>query len=123
MPAYRLAVAAEADIRDLLAYSQSRFGTLARERYERLLISGLRDLATDPMRAGSLARPELGKKVRSYHLRHSRDRARHEHGIVVRPRHLILYRLATADLIDIGRVLHDAMEMERHLPADYSVGE
>ncbi len=123
MPAYQLAAEAETDIRDLLAHSQLRFGALARDRYERLLIVGLRDIAADPMRTGSLARPELGRSVRSYHLRHSRERARYEQGIVVRPRHLILYRIATADLIGIGRVLHDAMEIERHLPGDYGVVE
>jgi toxin ParE1/3/4 len=31
----------------------------------------------------------------------------------------MLYRVAHADLIGIGRILHDAMELERHLPADY----
>ncbi|TWS93978.1 hypothetical protein [Reyranella sp. CPCC 100927] len=52
-----------------------------------------------------------------------RDLLRHANGIVVRLRHLILDRIATADLIGIGRILHDAMEMERHLPTDYGVVE
>jgi toxin ParE1/3/4 len=63
--------------------------------------------------------PELGPDVRSYHLRHSRDRARTEHGIVLRPRHFLLYRIARADLVGVGRVLHDAMEVERHLPKGF----
>lgn len=116
MAAYRLAQAAKADIVDLLAYTEANFGEIARLRYERLLITALRDIASDPERIGSVARPELGENIRSYHLRHSRGRAKTEHGIVVRPRHLLLYRFARPDLIGIGRVLHDAMEIERHVP-------
>ncbi|RWE18757.1 MAG: type II toxin-antitoxin system RelE/ParE family toxin, partial [Mesorhizobium sp.] len=41
-----------------------------------------------------------------------------EHGIVQRPRHLLLYWIGPS-LIGVGRVLHDAMELERHLPTNY----
>ncbi|CCV04478.1 Plasmid stabilization system protein [Mesorhizobium metallidurans STM 2683] len=119
MAVYRLAASAEEDIVELLAYTEANFGEIARVRYERLLITALRDIAADPERPGSFARNELGGKVRSYHLRHSRERARTEHGIVLRPRHLLLYHVARADLIGVGRVLHDVMELERHLPASY----
>ncbi|MGI6247740.1 MAG: type II toxin-antitoxin system RelE/ParE family toxin [Pseudochelatococcus sp.] len=119
MADFRLSDAAQADIIEILAQTHERFGELARLRYEYLLVTALRDLAADASRIGSISRPELGDDVRSYHLRHSRDRARHESGIVRRPRHLLLFRLARPDLIGIGRVLYDAMEIERHLPSDY----
>lgn len=119
MAVYRLARAAQADIVDLLAWTEENFGEIARLRYERLLVTAFRDVTADPERINSIARPELGENVRSYHLRHSRERARTEHGIVVRPRHLLLYRFTRADLIGIGRVLHDAMEIERHLPQEF----
>jgi toxin ParE1/3/4 len=119
VPTYRLSAAAEEDIIQLLAYTQDRFGELARRRYEALLVSGLKDVASDPERPGSVARPELGPAVRSYHLRHSRGRARTPDGPVRQPRHFLLYRVARPDLIGVGRVLHDAMEVERHLPAQY----
>jgi toxin ParE1/3/4 len=121
MATYRLAATAQADIVDLLAHTEANFGELARRRYEGLLINGLRDIAADPQRIGSAARPELGKTGRSYHLRYSRDRARDVNGILHRPHHLVLYRVTDSHLLDIGRVLHDAMEIERHLPADYGV--
>jgi toxin ParE1/3/4 len=114
---YRLSAAAKEDIVQILAYAQASFGEIARIRYERLLIAALRDIAS-PERVGSVARAELGNGIRSYHLRHSRERARAEHGIVQRPRHFLLYR-ATPRIIGIGRVLHDAMELQRHLPASY----
>lgn len=122
MAVYRLARAAQADIVDLLASTQENFGGIARLRCERLLITALRDIASDPERVGSVARPELGENVRSCHLHHSREPAKTEYAMVIRPRHLLLFRVTRPDLIGIGRVLHDAMELERHLPSDYGDG-
>ncbi len=116
---YRLAAAAQADIVQLLAHTERNFGPAARRRYQALLITALRAIAAEPERIGSIDRPELGEQVRSYHLRHSRDSAQTIDGSVRRPRHLLLYRCSSPALIEIGRVLHDAMEVERHLPADY----
>ena len=128
MPIYRLSATAEGDIIQILAYTEDRFGEIARRRYEALVVAGLRDIASDPERPSSVARPELGPAVRSYHLRHSRGRARTPDGLVRQPRHFLLYRLARPDLIGrlarpdligVGRVLYDGMEVERHLPSQY----
>jgi len=116
---YRLSLWARADIIDILAETEDRFGGAARERYQKLLVTALRDLADNPERIGCVLRPEFGVETFSYHLRYSRERARHETGIVKRPRHLMLYRVIEPELIGIGRILHDAMELERHLPPDY----
>ncbi len=115
----RLSATAREDIVDLLAWTNEHFGEQARLRYERLIVTALRDLAEDPERVGSIDRAELGLHVRSYHLRHSRDRVPGEKGVVRRPRHFLLYRISPAGVIGVGRVLHDAMELERHLPALY----
>ena len=119
MPQYQFARSARADIVDLLALTEANFGGIARLRYERLLATAVQDIAAEPDRIGSVPRPVLGQGVRSYHLRHSRERARTEHGIVLRPRHLLLYRHLRTNLIGIGRVLHDAMEIDRHLPKEF----
>ena len=66
-----------------------------------------------------MARPELGPAIRSYHLRHSRDRAGASEGAVRTLRHLLLYRTVTSGVVGVGRVLHDAMELERHLPPGF----
>jgi toxin ParE1/3/4 len=39
-------------------------------------------------------------------------------GIIRRPRHLLVYRLVGDSLLEIGRVLHDAMDLGQHLPDD-----
>ncbi len=115
----RLSASAEADIISILAWTEDRFGHNARKRYQALLITALRDIMSDPERPGSISRPELGPAIRSYHLRHSRERVGALGGIVRTPRHLLLYRAIDPDIVGIGRVLHDAMEVERNLPADY----
>lgn len=113
MARLRLSASARADIVNVLSWTARRFGDQTQARYERLLSKALRDLSTEPLRLGSAARPELGNGVRSYHLRHSR-----KHSGVARPRHLILYRIAEGSIVEVGRVLHDAMELERQLGFD-----
>lgn len=119
MADFRLSATAQLDIIDILSRTRDQFGELAQLRYERLLVTAMRDIAAMPQRTGSVDRPEIGEHVLSYHLRHSRERARHESGIVRQPRHFLLYRVLRPDLIGIGRILHDAMEIGLHRPSDY----
>jgi toxin ParE1/3/4 len=79
----------------------------------------LRDIADDPERAGSTERPELSTGARTYHLRFSRDRVG-AGGAVKNPRHFLLFRQRDAGVLEVARVLHDAWELQRHLPEDYS---
>ena len=100
---------AQADIVSLLDWTAEHFGVSAQERYERLLSSALSALLENPGRTGSAERPELGAGVRTFHLRWVRGRAG-----VAPPRHLIPYRFGDGGTVEVGRVLHDAMELERH---------
>ncbi|GHU08688.1 plasmid stabilization protein ParE [Betaproteobacteria bacterium] len=113
MARYRLSAAAQADLLDILAWTHEHFGEMARKRYETLVVAALRDISDQPERSGSIERPELGEGVRSWHLRMSRERAHSEIGIVHRPRHFLIYRIEN-DMVLIGRILHDAMELTRH---------
>jgi toxin ParE1/3/4 len=67
--------------------------------------------------AGSTRRPELGEGVFSWHFRQSRNRS--SAGRVSRPGHFLTYRIDD-DTVVIGRVLHDAMDLQRHLDPDTS---
>jgi len=111
---YRLSEAAQGDVVNILAWTDEQFGEAARLRYESLIVAALRDVATQPDRLGSFARPEIGAGVRSWHMRLSRDHIRPGAEVVRRPRHFLIYRFEPA-LIVVGRVLHDAMELARHL--------
>jgi toxin ParE1/3/4 len=113
---FRISHAARSDIVDILAWSQDQFGEQARQRYEKLIAAGIRDIAADPTRPGSVPRPELGDAVRSWHLRGSRNRA--GTATVRRPRHFLIYRIEEG-IVVVGRVLHDAMELRRHVEASW----
>jgi toxin ParE1/3/4 len=105
-----LAPGAQRDVISILAWSEERFGARVRARYERLIETAIRDIALDPARLGSRARPELGPGIRTYHLASSRQRARGPSGIIRIPRHLLVYRLVGDAELEIIRILHDQME-------------
>jgi toxin ParE1/3/4 len=119
MSRFRLSPEAEQDIEAILAWTHGQFGEQVRLRYEELLVQAILDLAGDPGRSGTLDRPELAKGAKTYHLRHSRDHVNRAAGRIRKPRHFLLYRVAHDACLEIGRVLHDSMDLARHLPADY----
>jgi toxin ParE1/3/4 len=98
----------------LRSYTLDKFGTAARARYDALLAAAIRDLLKTPDRPGSVARPDLGSAIWTYHLRTSRAYAKSG---VRNPRHLLVFRADAAEL-EIVRILHDAMELHRHVPGD-----
>ena len=114
-----LAPAAEDDIVKILSWSHEHFGEQARLRYEALLTQAIVDIAEDPDRAGSMSREELAASARTYHLWHSRLRTEKPIGVVAKPRHFLLFRLNTEGEIEIGRVLHDSMDLVSNLPDVY----
>lgn len=120
----RLVVAPRAlqDIEDILAHSELEFGETTRDRYQLLIRTALLELARDPNRAGVISRSELAPQARTYHLAMSRNRMPRGQRIR-RPRHLLVFRTIGRDAIEIGRVLHDTMELARHLPLGYAVEE
>jgi toxin ParE1/3/4 len=119
MPRVVLAPAAEEDIVRILAWSHGHFGEQARLRYEALLNQALVDIAGDPERAGSVPREELAAGARTYHLLHSRQRMAKSVGKVGTPRHFLLLRTNAKGQVEIGRVLHDSMDLASNLPNVY----
>lgn len=111
-----LTLQARDDIAELLDTSAERFGSTTRRRYEALVACALEDIRADPLRPGSVVRPELGEGSRTYHFRFSRDRTPVESGRVRSPRHLLVYELPDPSRVLVLRVLHDAMDLEQHVP-------
>jgi toxin ParE1/3/4 len=119
MPRLRLTGSAKRDIAHLLDWSLERFGLTGRRRYEALVEAALLDIAQNPHRAGSREEPQLGPGLRIYHIRLSRDRAKEAGRGVRSPRHILLYRsVPEHDIVVVLRVLHDAMDIVRHLPTE-----
>lgn len=116
---FRLSPQAEKDIEAILNWSHDQFGERVRLRYEGLLSRAILDVAERPNRPGSQKRPEVADGAWTYHLRHSRDHVSRAIGRIRNPRHFLLYRLADDGRLEIGRVLHDGMDIARHLPPGY----
>jgi toxin ParE1/3/4 len=113
---YRLSHAAQADIISILAWSNEQFGSEARSRYEALIAAAIRDAASLRGDEAHAPRPELGDGVFSWHL--SRSRIHTSGKPVHRPRHFLICR-RDGDLLVIGRVLHDAMDLPQHVNPEW----
>jgi len=106
-------------MQSILAWTHEQFGHQARLRYELLLVRAILDVADDAHRSGSQHRPEIAHDARTYHLWHSRSRVEPACDRVGRPRHFLLFRVRENGLVEIGRVLHDQVDLARHLPEEY----
>jgi len=98
---------AESDLTNLAVWTAENFGTRQAEVYVDALLAAIDELVLDPFIARSKARDELAPGMRSLHMA---KRGR-------RGRHLILY-LVNERSITIVRILHDSMELARHMPQD-----
>jgi toxin ParE1/3/4 len=102
----RLGAAAELDLAIILKWTTEKFGARQSRIYRDTLVRAITELANGPDVAGSKARDEILPGLRTLHVaRHGR-----------RGRHLILYRAVQGRIIEIGRILHDNMDLQRHLP-------
>jgi toxin ParE1/3/4 len=111
----RLLVSPQArkDVSELLRWSEAQFGQEAKGRYRRLVQQAYADLRADPDRAGVQSRPDLADSVCFFHVRHSLTR-RPQADRVATPRHFIVFR-RNGNVLEVLRVLHDAMDIARHL--------
>ena len=109
---------AQRDLSAVMAWSEREFGERAALRYDALIKQALKDIGDDPECPGSKHRPELMiENARTYHLKFSRTRVIGSR--VKAPTHFLLYRLREDGVVEVGRILHDHRDLERHLPEDY----
>ncbi|MCA9091916.1 MAG: type II toxin-antitoxin system RelE/ParE family toxin [Planctomycetaceae bacterium] len=107
---------ADQDIISILAWTEKEFGEAVRLRYELLIAHSILDVAENPDRPGCHRIPEIGPEVGIYHLKNSRDRISRSTDRIQTPRHFLIFRVLPSGDIEISRVLHDRMELKRHLP-------
>lgn len=105
--------AARADIAAITAKSLEAFGADAAITYNRLIRRAFEDLLDDPCRTGSAALNLSEGSYRLYAIRHSVERAPRV-ARVRKPRHVVIFR-ADDERLEVVRVLHDAMDPQRHL--------
>ena len=104
----RLGAEAEKDFVRILKYTADTFGERQAAIYQTTLIDALMALHSGPDVPGSAARDEILSGLRSLHV------ARHGQ----RGRHFIMYRALDGRVIEVIRILHDAMDLARHIPPE-----
>jgi toxin ParE1/3/4 len=114
-----IAPKARGDIASILAWTKENFGPQTFKRYGKLIQTAIEEVAANPDLAGSVQRPEIAEHCRTYHLFLSRKRAGGRGDRIRNPRHFLLYRVPESNVVEIGRVLHDSMELAQHLPEEY----
>ena len=102
----RLSDTAEADYDDILRWTARRFGTTQAAAYGRLIATALARMERGPNVAGVRRRDEIGAGLLTLHIGR-------------RARHIILFRVGSeAPTIDVLRILHEAMDVARHVIPD-----
>jgi toxin ParE1/3/4 len=100
----RLGSAAELDLANILRWTTENFGARQSRLYRDTIVQVIKELANGPDIAGSKAHNEIGPGVRTLHVaRHGR-----------RGRHFLLYRIVSERIIEVGRILHDSMDLRRY---------
>jgi toxin ParE1/3/4 len=108
----RLGAQAELDLLSILRWTAQNFGSEQAKNYRATILLSMRELAAGPNLAGARRRDDIVKGFYSLHVaRHGR-----------RGRHLLLFQVAGGRNIEIVRILHDNMDLRRHLP-DFGADE
>ena len=106
----RLSAAAESDFRQILRWTVDRFGSAQGRVYADTLSSALKALCAGPCIIGGKQRPEISSNSWTLHVARNGRKGRH----------FIMFRVTGAQdtkVIDVLRILHDSMDLERHLPS------
>jgi toxin ParE1/3/4 len=105
---YRLGADAEKDFARILKYTRDTFGERQVDVYRVTLIDALVALNDGPDVQGSTARDEILPGLRTLHVARKGRRGRH----------FVMYRAADNQVIEVVRILHDAMDLARHVPPE-----
>ena len=103
----RLGAAAEVDFANILKWTTENFGARQSRVYRDTLVQAIRELAEGPNVVGSTARDEIMAGVRTLHVARQGRRGSH----------FVMYRAAPNSTIEIVRILHDRMDLQRHVPS------
>ncbi|NIF29169.1 type II toxin-antitoxin system RelE/ParE family toxin [Pantoea sp. Tr-811] len=109
----RITPQAETDIADTLRLTKVRLGKTITNRYQNLLQVTFQSLAEEPAHINSTIRSELSPGLHSLHL--AFNILKLSDGRVIRPRHIVFYRIGSDQVVEIIRLLHDAMEVAPYL--------
>jgi toxin ParE1/3/4 len=101
----RLASQAELDFSEIITWTLENFGERQAEVYVETLTLAIEALHDGPEQLGAKVRDDIEPGIRILHVaRQGRT-----------GRHLVVFREAQNQCIDVLRLLHDSMDLARHL--------
>ena len=102
----RLAAQAELDFSEIITWTAENFGERQAKAYAETLILAIELLNNGPEQLGVKAREDIGPGIRTLHVAcHARS-----------GRHFVVFSEAKDQYIDVLRLLHDSMDLARHIP-------
>ena len=104
--ARRLGAAAELDFANIVKWTAENFGARQSHIYRDTLVQAIRELAEGPDVPGSKGRDEISPGLRTLHVARRGRRGSH----------FLMYRAAPNRTIEIVRILHDRMDIQRQAP-------
>lgn len=104
-----LAAAAEADFAEILYWTAERFGRSQAEAYAETIGAALDALTEGPSILGAKPRDDIAPGIHTLHV--ARSGRKGSHFVVFR-----IGRNKGRDVIEVLRILHDAMDLRSHIP-------
>lgn len=104
----RLSRAAEADFSAIVAWTATHFGDLQAQKYAEVLTQTIAPMYEGPDVVGTKTRDDITHGLKSLHVARMGRKGSH----------FVVFRAATANTIDVLRVMHESMDLARHLPPE-----
>lgn len=103
----RLARQAERDLHDISRWTAENFSQQQAVFYAETIMQAIESLESGPEIPGARARDEIAPGICTLHVA---QRGR-------KGRHFVVFREGGDRIIDVLRLLHDSMDLARHIPA------
>jgi len=101
----RLADQVELDLLDITVWTTEKFGAQQADDYVATLTLAIEALHEGPDILGSKERGDIGSGIRTLHVARQGRKGRH----------FVVFRESTGQIIDVLRLLHDSMDLARHV--------
>lgn len=104
----RLAGQAEQDLLDITLWTAENFGPMQAEHYAETIALAIEALNDGPEIWGAKVRDEIGIGIRTLHVARQGRKGRH----------FVAFSVSEGHIINVLRLLHDRMDLAKHLPED-----
>lgn len=103
----RLTDQAEQDLVDIVRWTAQNFGARQAGYYAETVTLAIEALNDGPQILGVKARDEIALGVRTLHVARNGRKGRH----------FVVFKVSDVDVLEVLRLLHDSMELARHVAA------